>query len=366
MVKHQCPCGAKYKFEPQHAGKRAKCKRCGAVFVVPTEEQHPDMIPIADAPVGLMEEVAAAVQRGAPPPPPPVPGPFPPGMTAPPPVVIEPPEDISEPLAVPGEGGDYASSLAQSFLFASSANNLVIFVIMWVLLLVSELLPHAPGLGILGMFLTIAVIITIFVIYAWYCAFRLNTIIEAAQGEADLPALTFTDGFLEDGLIPLFRWVGSWLIALAPAIVFAAVTGAYALIQWSQAAGGIGALLAEAADGAPVFLALLGAGLFFWPMIVLCVSIGGFSTLGRPDLIISTIFRTFPAYILTVVMVFGTVAMAWFMAAAMQGTGTTPNLSDVLVKSVFLVGVGLYLDIVAMRAIGLYYYHFKNRFAWDW
>ena len=114
MVKHQCPCGAKYKFEPQHAGKRAKCKRCGAVFVVPTDEERLGMIPIADAPLGLMDEVAAAVQRGAPPPPP-VPGPFPPGMTAPPPVVIEPPLEPDEPLAVPGEGRDYASSLAQSF-----------------------------------------------------------------------------------------------------------------------------------------------------------------------------------------------------------------------------------------------------------
>ena len=364
MLKHQCPCGAKYKFEPQHAGKRAKCKRCGAVFVVPTEEEDSGMIPIADAPVGLMEEVAAAVQRGAPPPPP-APSPFPPGMTAPPPVVIEPPLEPDEPLAVPGDGG-YTSSLAQSFLFASSANNLVTFVIMWVLLLVSELLPYAPGIGMIGMIFTVAAFIAIFVIYAWYCAFRLNTIIEAAQGETDLPRLTFTDGFLEDGLIPLFRWVGSWLIALTPAIAFAVVTGAYAANQWTQTTGGIGTLLADAADVAPVFLALLCGGLFFWPMIVLCVSIGGFSTLGRPDLIISTIFRTFPAYILTVVMVFGTVAMAWFMAGAMQGTGTTPNLSDVLVKSVFLVGVGLYLDIVAMRAIGLYYYHFKNRFAWDW
>ena len=30
------------------------------------------------------------------------------------------------------------------------------------------------------------------------------------------------------------------------------------------------------------------------------------------------------------------------------------------------VGVMLYLEIIAMRAIGLYYFHFKRSFGWDW
>ncbi len=367
MIRHRCPCGAKYKFEPQHAGRRAKCKRCGAVFVVPTEEEDSGVIPIADEPVGLMDEMATAAQRGVPPARP-APGQFPPGMTGPPPLVIEPPQVFEAPRGVDASldvpaGAGYASDLVQSFLFASSLNNLITFVIMWMLLLASDLLlPFAGCLGMIGML----------AIFGWYCAFRFNTIIEAAQGEPDLPKLTFTQGFVEDMLIPLVGWVGSWLIVLVPAMLFVAVTGAYVGAQLAQTTGGIGTLLADAADLAPVFLALLAGGLFFWPIIALCISIGGFATLGRPDLIISTVVRTFPAYLLTVVMVFGTVAAAWFIADAMQGTGTgagtgtAPKLSDVVVKAVFLIGLGLYLEIVAMRSIGLYYHHFKGRFAWDW
>ena len=71
-----------------------------------------------------------------------------------------------------------------------------------------------------------------------------------------------------------------------------------------------------------------------------------------------------------VLMVFCTVAAGWFIANAMQGTGTgtgtAPKSSDLMVKTVFLIGLGLYLDVVAMRSIGLYYHHFKGRFAWDW
>ena len=34
--------------------------------------------------------------------------------------------------------------------------------------------------------------------------------------------------------------------------------------------------------------------------------------------------------------------------------------------TVLATGVGLYFEIVALRAIGLYYHHYKDRFAWSW
>ena len=36
------------------------------------------------------------------------------------------------------------------------------------------------------------------------------------------------------------------------------------------------------------------------------------------------------------------------------------------IASLLVVGISLYFEIVAMRVIGLYYHHFKHRFAWDW
>ena len=37
-----------------------------------------------------------------------------------------------------------------------------------------------------------------------------------------------------------------------------------------------------------------------------------------------------------------------------------------IVVDVVLTLVKLYCWIVAMRCIGLYYHHFKSRFAWSW
>ena len=41
-------------------------------------------------------------------------------------------------------------------------------------------------------------------------------------------------------------------------------------------------------------------------------------------------------------------------------------LTGTFMLTVLLTGIGVYFDIVLMRLIGLYYHHFKHRFAWSW
>ena len=37
-----------------------------------------------------------------------------------------------------------------------------------------------------------------------------------------------------------------------------------------------------------------------------------------------------------------------------------------LILSFIGTGIAVYFEIVAMQVIGLYYHHFKDRFAWSW
>jgi hypothetical protein len=86
------------------------------------------------------------------------------------------------------------------------------------------------------------------------------------------------------------------------------------------------------------------------------VAIGGFATLRRVDLIFATMIKTFPIYLLTVAIVFGTA----FIVPALE------DLPGGLIGRVLVIGISLYGEIIALRAIGLYYHHFKHRFAWSW
>jgi hypothetical protein len=199
------------------------------------------------------------------------------------------------------------------------------------------------------------------IILGWYCAFRFSVIVEASAGEEDLPVFNPTAGGWEGIILPLFSWIGSWAIVLLPA--FATV-----LIAWDfgwLSVGGLAALLAGGVSGlvqgallakAIVFVVLTLAGLFMWPLLILCVAIGGFATLRRVDLIFATMVKTFPIYLLTVAIVFGTA----FIVPALD------DLPGGLIGNVLIIGISLYAEIVALRAIGLYYHHFKHRFAWSW
>jgi prepilin signal peptidase PulO-like enzyme (type II secretory pathway) len=100
---------------------------------------------------------------------------------------------------------------------------------------------------------------------------------------------------------------------------------------------------------------LLLIPMLLWPMMLLVVALGGIRSLIRFDLMMLTIAKTFPAYALVVV----------FAYVGVVGPALLPE--DVgLAAWAALLAVEVYAGIFTMRVIGLYYHHFKNRFAWSW
>lgn len=365
MPTTHCQCGAKYRYAESSIGKRARCKKCGAVFTL-TPEDDEGVIPLADE-HEMRDEMAAAAEQ--------------PRATA-----IPKQGEVFVPTGSPGAAGthglgpaaaasgtlpprSYASDALWTFLFPSSPGNLVTFIVLWGVIVVAPLVSCVP---LIGFFLWLLVI-------AWYCAYRLEIVASAAGGDSDLPDLSGPQ-HLVDLVDPFFKWVGSWIVVFIPAL-------GYMILTWGQSGitgldllpmilGGIAGILSGSTSGAVTFDVLVYLGILFWPMVVLCVAIGGFATLYRLDLILLTIIKTFPYYVLTLILMFGAVflklgilelAGGGLATQAQPGRGSPAAMMGIgLVLSILGTGIGIYCDIVLMRLIGLYYYHFKDRFAWSW
>lgn len=363
----RCECGAKYRFPESAIGKRAKCKKCGTIIVLEGEDEGP--IPIADD--GYMDEMAAAAKRA----------PAVAETTAPVSAGHLPSSETAGRLApVVVEEADkpktYGQSILAAFLFPTSLHNALTFIFLWVAFFVLTLMLSGGTLG-LGLFALIR-----FVFYlaflGWWAAYRFNVVASGAAGDDDLPALVAPDEGVAALLMTLLQWVGSWLVVLMPATVFAVIAF---MLGWMDpdtfvdALGeGVSSLLfSGSGGGAAAFGGLVLLGLFFWPIIILCVALGGFGCLGRVDLIVTTITKTFPVYLFTTVMVFGTGWLGYVLTgfvdtrlSAAEGASTSSGLGSSILISFLVTGITIYFEIVAMKLIGLYYHHFKHRFAWSW
>jgi hypothetical protein len=109
----------------------------------------------------------------------------------------------------------------------------------------------------------------------------------------------------------------------------------------------------------------------FWPMMVLVVALGGMRSLIRFDLIAITIVKTLPIYVVVVLLVYAGVVGPGLLVGAVRGSGAEDGSgigasgASLGAEAAFYV-VMVYTNIVTMRVIGLYYHHFKHRFAWSW
>jgi hypothetical protein len=330
MPIHTCQCGARYRFAEQSAGKRAKCKQCGDIFSLGVAALDP--IPIAPDPVldGGPPDALSTSPDVTPAPPP---G-WSPGS-----VIIERAETPPAPPTT------YAADILALPLFLARLDNLLTFTFMWLILAISAVAPLVVGL----------------IILAFYAIFRFGVITEAASGTRRLPELTPSSDVWAELVGGLIKWVGSWFVVMVPALC----TLSIAAWAGKPITGGVLRLLSVGlveffksgmTQFEAAFVVTACLGIFLWPMVVLCIAIGGFSALTRLDLIIASVVRTLPIYGFTVGLVF----LAQFTRPLQ------PSLSGDLVAVLLAIGLGLYLDIIAMRSIGLYYHHFKHRFAWSW
>jgi len=258
----------------------------------------------------------------------------------------------------------YFASIGRTCLLNFQGGNLVTFVIVWVIMSFQLLLVLAWCYGYLGML----------IIQFWFMAFCMNAVLDGAAGEDDLTQPNITSGWLDDIVVPGFKFLLTLVIVRLPAVIYLLITamprgiGLDELAEVSKAVfmDPFEVLGEESSAGEITVLGgLYLGGAFFWPMVMLIVAVGGIAGLLRIDLILKTVIKSFPAYLCTVVLVYISLLLpAMYTAAGLAVTEF--SLSGTLLLLFFARGVEIYATILAMRVIGLYYHHFKHRFAWSW
>jgi predicted Zn finger-like uncharacterized protein len=364
----RCPaCNARYKVSAEAGGKSAKCLKCGQAFRIPAltrrEPLAADEQRLTDLnALGAGEAIELA---GLPPPPsaPTATGPlveavpvadaltYAPGMTG-------------EAAAVArGAYGAYFRSLAQSLAFPVRVGDLITFAIIWVILIAGEYAAY--GGACLGLLVS-------FIITGWYMSFQLNVVLGAANGEEDLPTLALTEGWWDDMVAPFFKMLATYIVIHLPAVIFLVIAAGWQVLSGSAVVRAPWTL-AQVVDAKTAAVAggLLLVGYFLWPILVLIVAVGNVIGFVRVDLIARTIARSLAGYLLTVLAVYVSIGLNFGAAmllrvATTRPGGTLGGWPPVLALAPPVQLVELYFTVVAMRAIGFYYHHFKHRFAWSW
>ncbi len=352
MVVVQCPaCAARYRVADKLLGKQGKCKKCGERFTLaaPVQELEDDLLgALADGEVQVREA------------PPPVPTPDTSAGFLPPPGGAFAAADDAARRAPTGMG-TYLRDVGKSLLFFTRGGDLVTFVIVSVIVLMQIPLRFAGCLGLVGLF----------IVQGWYMAYRLNVVVDAAAGLLELPNMTIGDVW-EGIILPFLKWTVAWLAALLPFLIglgylllLAQMTATQAGAQLVVAfAGDFLSSFDESKNGGLVLGAVLLITMTFWPMMLLVVALGGMRSVIRFDLIAITIVKTLPAYITVVLLVYVGVVGPSLLVGAVCGNGADGGIG-LGVEAAFSV-LMVYANIFTMRVIGLYYHHFKHRFAWSW
>jgi predicted Zn finger-like uncharacterized protein len=361
MAVVQCPsCGTRYRVADKLLGKRGKCKKCGEPFTLaaPADELDGDLL--VSLARGEAQQRAAAS----------VPSPTPPSAAVPP---VPPPGAGWAPAAAPPVRPEAATGFATylrdvggSLLFFTRLGNLVTFAIAVFIVGLQFPLSVVP---FFGPFLVLIVV-------GWYMAFQLNVVLAAAGGDPDLPDL-MTGGWGEGIVLPLLKYLASWVMALVPFAVGLGYLVAFNQLDIWEAAGHFGMALAgdflAAFDanqgGGPLLGLILLFAMTLWPMMLLVVAVGGLRSLVRFDLMVLTAIKTLPAYILVVVLAYVGVVGPSLLAAlgwAAVKPGASTRMGLLLAVAALGVILQVYGSIFTMRVTGLYYHHFKHRFAWSW
>lgn len=388
-IHYQCRCGAKIQMPVTMAGQPSKCQVCGWLFTVPQqaqEEESPltleegewveqprhdsgqfgsrapsysvelgywittggneEYLPrSSEHPPELFkvegEDAEEVQERRAP---------------VPPPIVLDEPDKAPLPRFSPPRSErieekkkSFWQDLVDSFVFFLEPGNLITFMMIVVVSLVLMAVQFIPDLALA---MSILLMVMQLAIAGFVISFFLSVIRATAAGEDDLPQLTWISDWLDDLARPLVHYLLTWLMVLLPAFLV---------------------LLKMRMDGTEVdrrILWLLAAvGVFFWPALILAVSIGGGLAGAWPHTIVRTAFSAPLAYLavwLVLLFAFGISVLAHSprIYAGLMSIAPQNPLKTALLLTIVSGTLNVYAMIVAMRAIGLYYRHFKHRFPW--
>lgn len=357
MLEANCTsCGARYRVSQENVGKRARCRRCGHVFAIADADPEASLLASGELeleklaggdPVAARPSVLDAAQPRA-------------GIGA---AAVE---QTAEPT-LGGMIGGYlmAVGLTPAVMFhTSSIATLAIVCVVY-------------SLQVLAYFSLCLAPVVLAILNGWFLAYLLNVVVSGAANDDSLPGMSIEDGMFEGVVVPLLKFLAIALIAMAPvALVLGTAMSegelepVDAITTWARALGRDYTPLLELQAGwQAAAWAALAAGLVFQPIMLLVVAVGSIGSLARVDLMAATIMRTAPGYAILLVVGlaagFSEVALNYLLApdddaVAKMGLGSWLGASFAVMCATVLVSV------FQMRVTGLFYHHFKSRFAWSW
>ena len=359
-----CPkCQTRFKVAASAGGKVVKCKNCGSKFRIPDfenakapSEPEPPVIELEGPREALLIEHNAQAEAVVPA-----------ATYATNDVVFNELPTVDKPYA------GYLNAVGRSLAFPFNVGNLVTYLIVCFIMVAGLFIGGlAPCIGWL----------VVLIVSAWFMSFQLNIVVGAAAGDPDLPDMALTGGWFDGVLIPLVRMLIATVASQLPAAIFVVVMerkfGATTFEAVLAAVGMIfnsdyGVLVQSGTMATQmVGVLLLFAGLAMWPMFILVVAVGSTSGLIRLDLMCTTIWRSLLAYGLVLLFVYageaGIMILSYLVKQAIgSGRLIVPgSFVRVIVLGSAMLGFVVYCKVVTMRAIGLYYHFFKDKFAWYW
>ncbi|HOW72927.1 MAG TPA: hypothetical protein PKY77_20185 [Phycisphaerae bacterium] len=326
---YHCSCGQNIRLPNGAAGKKARCKVCHLVFVVPGDvpvirRPPPSSAPPTEAETEEEQREQEDESREN-----------------------HMPQEESESIyslpgrmefhdEISGPQSPFWADLLGSFTFFVEPGNLITLLVITAAQFGLDALGYLPFIW----FLHFAAYV---LLAGFLCAFYFAIIRETASGEDDLPTVWFTR-ILDDLIVPLLEFLCTFLAAFMPALILVFLNYYYSLsiplaVIW--------------------LVAVLGC--LLWPAIILTVALGGGVGSLMPHHVVLTPLAAPLAYL----AICATILVA-------MGILIVPELPQVrhyvaqagLVGGLFTSALNVYAFVVAMRAIGLYYRHFKHKFPW--
>ncbi|MBN2210684.1 MAG: DUF4013 domain-containing protein [Sedimentisphaerales bacterium] len=197
-------------------------------------------------------------------------------------------------------------------------------------------------------------LIGLITICGYWCAYMFSVVVETAGGEDELPDFPGIMSFWEDLLHPLLLWVASFIYAFLPMIIMMIYYEINGLDSGDDTYG---------PKELTVIIGLGGVGMFFWPMILLGLSLGESLGSVRPDLVLQSIAKTILPYLMCCLCLYGCVFLWYLSYLAMVGAHGGSLGGWILVSIAGKIG-SLCLWLYAMRTMGLLYRHYQHRLVW--
>ena len=296
----RCPtCGNLCAFEAKYAGRGARCTKCMQRFIIPSEN---------NAPVEKVRE--------------------------------EPGVPIS---------GFYRSVFIDSRKVLSGRDNVVIAVFIIAVVTFKFFIGHFNFSFLVPGFAVNIPIDWITIIICWGCLFwfYMAVVESAALGADELPDIEMGEGLAWIATIikSIYMFIAALILAELPFMAAVAILRANFGVDWAW-----------------LRHALLLAGFFFFPMILLTISSSDqLWMVFRPDYIVVPICRAFRPYLVCT----GLVGVAVLMQLMTVEYGALEDAQWWLVAAHLLFDIlAVIVAVLAMRSVGLFYRHYSCYFGW--